>query len=58
MKAIIGIGLTALVVALLGYTGDNDYKDALASEAAYCARVTSGDHGDYLQIKEVCDERY
>ena len=58
MNVLIGIGLTALVVALLGYTGANDYEDALASEAAYCARVVAGEHTDYLAIREVCNERY
>lgn len=55
---ITSITLTALALLAWAIASDGDYQDALASEAAYCARVTSGEHGDYLQIKEVCDERH
>jgi hypothetical protein len=55
---ITSITLTTLALLAWAIASDGDYQDALASEAAYCARVTSGEHGDYLQIREVCDERH
>ena len=58
MNGLIGIGLMALSFALLGITGGGGYEEALASEAAYCQRVASGEHSDYLDISEVCRERY
>lgn len=49
--------LAALFFALIGFVGEQDYQDALASEAAYCSRLADGDHADYLRISEVCSDR-
>ena len=58
MKTLIGLGLTALTFALLGFTGTSDFEVAMVEEAAYCARVADGSHSDYLQISEVCHDRH
>ena len=58
MRPLITASLMALTVAMLGMTGNADFADAMDSEAAYCARLADGSHSDYLNISEVCDERY
>ena len=47
-----------LFAALWATASDADYQDALASEAAYCARLSDGAHTDYLNIGEVCNDRH
>ena len=58
MNRLIAIGLAALTFALLGTTGSADFEDAMASEEAYCERVSDGAHTDYLQLGGVCNERH
>lgn len=58
MQELTTAALIALTLALLGIAGANDFEDAKASEAAYCERVASGTHTDYLNISEVCNDRY
>ena len=48
----------ALLLAVWGIASEADYQDALASEADYCARLVDGDHTDYLNIGEVCNDRH
>lgn len=49
--------LAALFFVLLGFVGEQDYQDALASESAYCSRLADGLHADYLGIRELCNDR-
>lgn len=56
MNVVKSAALAALVFILLGVAGEQDYQDALASEAAYCARVADKAHTDYLELGEVCDD--
>ena len=58
MQRLKTIALIAIALALMGVAGANDYDDAMASEAAYCERVASGAHSDYLNISEVCNDRH
>lgn len=58
MQELTTAAMIALTLALLGIAGANDFEDAKASEAAYCERVASGTHTDYLNISEVCNDRY
>lgn len=58
MQELTTAALIAFTLALLGIAGANDFEDAKASEAAYCERVSSGTHTDYLNISEVCNDRY
>lgn len=53
-----GLSAFALFMALWGIASEADYQDALASEADYCARLADGAHSDYLELREVCDDRY
>lgn len=53
-----GLSAFALFMALWGIASEADYQDALASEADYCARLEDGAHSDYLELREVCDDRY
>lgn len=52
------ITLTALALLAWAIASGGDYEDALIGEADYCARVASGAHSDYLDIREVCNERH
>lgn len=58
MKTLIALTMTALAIAGLGTAGTADFEDAMASEAAYCARVSDGTHTDYLQLGGVCHDRH
>lgn len=44
--------------ALFSIACGMDYEDALASEAEYCDRLSSGVHEDYDNLRKVCSERY
>lgn len=52
------ITLTALSLLLWAVASEGDFQDALISEADYCARLAQGEHSDYLNISEVCNDRY
>jgi hypothetical protein len=56
MNTATSVALAALIFVLLGFAGEQDYLDAKASEAAYCARVADKAHTDYLELGEVCDD--
>ena len=58
MKLLTSVMATALLLSALGAVSDSDFEDAKASEAAYCERLAAGAHSDYLDLKEVCRERY
>jgi hypothetical protein len=58
MKKLTAIALAALAITAMGVAGNADFEDAKASEAAYCERVASGAHSDYLNISEVCNDRH
>ncbi len=58
MKTISTFVIAALAIAGLGASGSADIESAMASEAAYCARLNSGVHSDYKNLREVCDDRH
>ena len=57
MNVATSAALAVLFFALIGFVGEQDYQDALASEAAYCSRLADGAHTDYLKIEGVCNDR-
>ena len=58
MKTILTFVIAALAIAGLGAAGSADIESAMASEAAYCARLNAGVHSDYKKLVEVCDDRH
>ena len=58
MKTISTFVIAALAIAGLGASGSADIESAMASEAAYCARLNAGVHADYKNLREVCDDRH